>query len=502
MTRPPRQPLRVRLVLLVVALTAAGLAIAGVASTALLRTYLTDRVDEQLLESARPVANVPHLEPGGGTSPPGAPRGPLPGQFYAVLVDAAGTTTQVISTPRDTAAGLPVLPVLTIDQAKATAGVVTTVPSEAGGPAWRALVVPLADGSGSVTVAASLAEVDATVTRLLVLQVVLGVTVLLVVAGSGWLLVRRSLRPLVEVEQVAGQIAAGDLSRRVPGADDRTEVGQLAGAFNTMVDRIQDSFEAQAASEAAARESEARMRRFIADASHELRTPLTSVRGFAELYRQGAVEGPEQVAHVMGRIEDQAQRMGLLVDDLLLLARLDRQRPLASTPVDLVTVAADVVHDAQLTAPDRSLGLHVVEGDRPPVVLGDADRLRQVVTNLVGNALRHTPADARVDVTVRVASDPVADADADPGGAARVVLEVRDTGPGLPPDAADRVFERFYRADAARSRDDGGTGLGLAIVAALVRAHGGRVEVDSVAGVGATFRVVLPAVPLEQHAAP
>jgi two-component system OmpR family sensor kinase len=233
----------------------------------------------------------------------------------------------------------------------------------------------------------------------------------------------------------------------------------------------------------AARESERRMRRFVADASHELRTPLTSIRGFAELYRQGAVPDEEELGRLMQRIEDEAKRMGVLVEDLLLLARLDQERPLAQAPVDLLALATDAVHDARAVAPDRPISLDVGRTDPPPVVTGDEARLRQVLGNLVMNALKHTP--AGTPVTVRLATEGGAD------DAPRAVLEVADEGPGMPPDIAAHVFERFYRADQAR-RHDGSTGLGLAIAAALVTGHGGRIAVDTLPGAGATFRIELP----------
>jgi two-component system OmpR family sensor kinase len=232
------------------------------------------------------------------------------------------------------------------------------------------------------------------------------------------------------------------------------------------------------------------MRRFVADASHELRTPLTTIRGFAELYRQGAARDPAELDRLMRRIEDQAARMGLLVEDLLLLARLDQQRPLDRSPVDLLALAADAVTDASAVAPDRRIELVLGSGDDRPrhalVVLGDSERLRQVLANLVGNALRHTPAGSPVEVRVGEAA-----LDGHPAAA----LEVVDHGPGLTPEQTERVFERFYRADPARSGADGGTGLGLSIVAALVAMHGGTVQVDSVPGRGARFRVVLPLAP-------
>ncbi|HET9944754.1 MAG TPA: HAMP domain-containing sensor histidine kinase, partial [Actinomycetes bacterium] len=267
--------------------------------------------------------------------------------------------------------------------------------------------------------------------------------------------------------------------------DPRTEVGRLSGAFNGMVDQIEAAFRAREASESAAVASEDRMRRFVADASHELRTPLTSIRGFAELYRQGAVRETAELDRVMRRVEDEASRMGLLVEDLLLLARLDQARPLRKEPVDLLDVVTDAAHDARVLAPDRQVDLDV-RGDQAPVVLGDDARLRQVVTNLVSNALTHTPAGTPVAVTLETAAEP------DPETPGRVRVGVHDQGPGLTAEERDRVFERFYRADPSRTRAAGGSGLGLSIVAALVAAHGGQVTVESAPGRGSAFFVDLP----------
>jgi two-component system OmpR family sensor kinase len=293
----------------------------------------------------------------------------------------------------------------------------------------------------------------------------------------------------VEVEHTAAAIAGGDLSRRIPERPSSTEVGRLTRSLNGMLSQIESAFRAREA-------SEARTRRFAADASHELRTPLASIRGFAELYRQGAVP-PDEVPRTMGRIEDEARRMGSLVEDLLLLARLDEQRPTRSDPVDLAVIAGDAVHDARGLDPGRTVslvGLRPDGGPVPALVRGDEDRLRQVVANLVANAVRHTPAGTPIEVAVGVETG---SADGAPGadGASRVaVLEVRDHGAGLAPEQASRVFERFYRVDASRQRGrGGGSGLGLSIVAAVVAAHRGTVQVTQTPGGGATFRVQLPA---------
>jgi two-component system OmpR family sensor kinase len=259
-------------------------------------------------------------------------------------------------------------------------------------------------------------------------------------------------------------------------------MGRLSRALNAMLEQVERAFGARAASEARARRSEERMRRFIADASHELRTPLTSIRGFAELHRQGAVTDPSEMSELLSRIEDEATRMGLLVDDLLQLARLDQERPLTLAPVDLVDVVGSAVAAAQASAPDREIDVEAA-GDGDLSVSGDEPRLRQVVTNLLDNALAYSPASA--PVTVRLGSARRDERDL-------VSIEVVDRGPGLTAEQSERVFERFYRVDAARSRAQGGTGLGLSIVAAITRAHGGTVEVDSTPGHGTTFRVLLP----------
>jgi two-component system OmpR family sensor kinase len=356
------------------------------------------------------------------------------------------------------------------------------VPSVNGHTDWRVMTGQL-PGGYTLVVATDLGRDQAAITRLVAIEAIVGLIVLAVLGAAGYVLVRNSLRPLTEVETTARAIAAGDLSRRVPEGNERTEVGRLATSLNGMLSRIETAFHAQQASEEQARGSETRMRRFVADASHELRTPLTSIRGFAELYRQGAVRSDEDVRRLMERIEAEGARMGLLVEDLLLLARLDQQRPLTFSPVDLAGIAGDAVHDAKAVQPDRPIVLHLDESlTDVPVVRGDEGRLRQVVGNLVTNALTHTPAGTKVTVTVGQAAD-------DPDV---LVLTVADAGPGMDPADAERAFERFYRADASRTRAAGGTGLGLAIVSSLVAAHGGSVGLDTAPGEGAVVTVRLP----------
>jgi two-component system, OmpR family, sensor kinase len=478
-----RTPLQVKLIVAVLALVAVALAVIGLASVAALDGYLVGRLDDQL----QLVAGGSARERPPGFDGPGPHRGP-PSPYLVQYRLADGRLDEQDENPLEEGRPPPRVP---DDPAwfEANTGGTATVPATGGGGRWRVAVEPRRDGSGgSVVVAASLDGIDATIRQLRLVDLGVSLVVLAVLAGAGAAVVRASLRPLVEIEQTARAIAAGDLTRRVPDRDPRTEVGRLGRALNTMLAQIESAFGARAASEASARRSEDRMRRFVADASHELRTPLTTIRGFAELYRQGAARDPAELDRLMRRIEDQAARMGLLVEDLLLLARLDQQRPLDRQPVDLLALAAEAVNDARALALDRRIELVLggaADGDqgRALVVLGDDRRLRQVLANLVGNAFTHTPAGSPVEVRVGGAS-----LDGRPGAA----VEVVDHGPGLTPEQAERVFERFYRADPARSPADGGTGLGLSIVAALVAVHGGTVEVDSVPGRGARFRVVLP----------
>ena len=482
-----RTPLRVKLIVAVLALVAVALALISLASVTALRGYLVGRLDDQL-ERVAPGFVQPR-PPGPGPGGPGGHEHRPPSPYLVQLRNADGTLDQEPGADTlEAGQGRPALPA---DGAwfQAHMGRPLTVPGEGGGH-WRVLVQPRQGGSGgSVVVAASLAGIDNAVAWLQRLDLLVSLAVLLVVAGVGVAIVRASLRPLVEMEQTAEAIAAGDLTRRVPDRDPRTEVGRLAAALNSMLAQIEAAFRARAASEATARRSEERMRRFVADASHELRTPLTTIRGFAELYRQGAARDPGELDRLMRRIEDQAARIGLLVEDLLLLARLDQQRPLDRRPVDLLALAAEAVNDARAVAPDRRIELQLANGDgggaagSPLVVLGDEDRLRQVIANLMSNALTHTPAGSPIELRAGTRRD---------DGSSHAAIEVVDHGPGLNQEQAERVFERFYRADPARTRAHGGTGLGLSIVAALVAAHGGTVEVRSVPGRGASFRVLLP----------
>ena len=486
-----RTPLRIKLVALLIGLLVLGLAVTGVAAWATMRNYLLGQIDTTLASQSPGIAgsiDSTVQRVGGDLSllacpgeNPGPERFGTRTNYYFQVSNTSGVLACV---PGDgSARSAPAFPATTASQAASERGVQFTVASQDGNQRWRAQVVASPDGT-VVFIAYSLDGLENTVRQLVLIEIVGGLIVVLLLGVLGYALVRRSLRPLVEVEQAAEDIAAGDLTRRVPELDPSTEVGRLSRAFNTMLTRIEAAFRAREESEAEAKVSEERMRRFVADASHELRTPLTSIRGFAELYRQGAVPDPADISRIMRRIEDQATRMGLLVEDLLMLARLDQQRPLDLEPVDLLTIAGEAVQDARALEPDRPVELVVPDDGPPPIVLGDGTRLRQVVGNLMSNALTHTPPGTPITISVRT-----------DGGFGE--LDVADRGPGMSAEDAAHVFERFYRADSSRARTSGGTGLGLSIAAALVAAHSGALTVQTAPGQGATFSLRIPSVPAD-----
>lgn len=488
-------PLRIGLVIAMVSLAAVVLVASGIAVTSSLSRSLTSRTDEQLYDAARswaqprpmkqvtvdghtwwvPADSAPTFSPTRASSE-------QPRRFFELHKGPDGTRYNEFPGGTDDGS-VPDIEDYT-GPAPATVGSVGDSSTQ-----WRVLTV--SNSSGSTTLGLPLTENHQTVSRLVYFELGVGAAALLLLGGAGYLVVRRSLRPLREVEVTAAAIAGGDLHRRVPVRGVDTEVDHLARSLNEMLTRIQQGVVATEESEAAAKRSEDRMRQFVADASHELRTPLTTIRGFAELYRQGA---STDATMVLSRVEAEAQRMGLLVEDLLMLADLDARRPLEAEPVDLLALAGDAVHNAQAVAahqqrstdqPDRDIRLEICSGTGTLEVVGDEARLRQVLTNLLGNALTHTP--AGTPVTVRLTPS-----------AESVRIDVADKGPGLTPEAATRVFERFYRTDASRTRSSGGSGLGLSIVQALVVAHGGTVAVDSTVGQGATFTVVLPRRPARE----
>jgi len=514
---PNRTPLRTKLLAALLALVIIALAAISVSSFWLLRSYLTSQDD-------------PNLRAAYGYIVSNQDYPPLPGQVYPfhsnILV---GIEQQGVPlTPASTQGGelgsggyskmqsLPAVPTSQV-WADLNNGKLQTVSAQSGTDTWRIISGPISfqlttstgsteQATGTLVVAVDLGDVNAVIGRLALAELIVGAAIVCVLALAGAMVVRSNLRPLVEIEETAEQIAAGHLNLRVPGRDPHTEIGSLGRSLNTMLSQIESAFHAREQSEAAAHQSEERMRRFIADASHELRTPLTAIRGFAEYYRQrgGMVTqqdtsglSPAELDRIMQRVEKEAARMGLLVEDLLLLARLDQQRPLAQQPVDLLSLAGDAVHDARMMAPDRSIDLSVQPG-AAFLIIGDEQRLRQVVGNLMSNALTHTPDGSPIEVSIgsgvldpRVTDSPPA-----------ATIDVTDHGPGMTPDQAHRVFERFYRADQARTSTTGGNGLGLAIVRALVAAHGGIASVRTSPGLGATFRIALPLAPEAQGGLP
>jgi two-component system, OmpR family, sensor kinase len=486
--------LRTRLVLGVLVLAVIGLVTADVATYLSLRSFLFDRTDRSL-ETTHRVVETTLLRR--GPSSPDDYRtlfAAAPGVFFQVRRPGGDVifTALTPSISGNDSAPLPVVP------AKITVPAATPVTESGGaggGPpeqgAGRYLTVAAVSGGGHyrlrasldpgpnvvLIVGVSLHDVESTLDRLLLIELLVTGAVLAAIVGLGLWIVRIGLRPLDAIGATAGAIAAGDLTQRVDRAEERTEIGRLGLALNGMLGQIESAFNAREA-------SERRLRRFVADASHELRTPLAGVRAYAELFRRGARERPDDLERAMGGIERESERMGLLVDDLLLLARLDEGRPLDRKPVELGEIAVESVETARAVEPERSISIET----EPAVVIGDRDRLRQVIDNLLSNVRAHTPPGTAAHVTVSHADG-------------EAVLEVRDEGPGMTDEASDRVFERFYRSDASRSRQSGGVGLGLSIVAAVVEAHDGAVSLKAPEGEGAAFRITMPLADLSESLA-
>jgi two-component system, OmpR family, sensor kinase len=528
-----RTSLRTKLITGLLALVIVAIAAISISGVWVLRSYLTEQYDSQLRSAQHSVYN--ELVTGERIVQPGEthPVDPLLNVYAGVQQPG------VALKPPNSHSGIPYaghgeaqsVPAVPTSQlwAAVNSEKLVTVPAQSGSDTWRVIVEPITyvlptttgqieQVNGTLVVGADLGNINATIGGLAVTILIIGLIVVCILALAIVVVVRASLRPLVDIEATAGEIAAGHLNRRVPERDPRTEIGSLGRSLNTMLSQIETAFHAQEASEAAAHHSEERMRRFIADASHELRTPVTAIRGFAEYYRQrgGLVRHwdrdlteqtdaadsvaadapaeagltPRDLDRIMVRVEKEAARMGLLVEDLLLLARLDKQRPLVRQPVDLLSLAADAVGDARLLAPARTIDLSVQPG-AAFLVIGDEARLRQVIGNLMSNALTHTPDGTPIEVSISSGTlDPQAG-----NRTPAVLLDVTDRGPGMTQEQARRVFERFYRADQARTRATGGSGLGLAIVRALVVAQGGVASLRTAEGQGATFRIALPLAP-------
>ena len=481
MPHPARWTLRRRLVLSVVGLLALASIIIGTVSVLALQGFLVGRLDSQLTATTGRSLQIV----GQGSDVPQAPRfltlpGQRPGMLGAVIIDGA-VFAGVLE-----ASGL---------QKPLSATQVSQFLSVA--PDGKPVTVNLGGSLGDYRVAVNrirsnvllvtglpMSDVQATLLQLVVVIAIVTAVALAVAAAGGTLIVRLALRPLSRVVATASHVAELPLDRgevalavRVPqaDADPGTEVGKVGAAINRMIDHVASALTARQA-------SENKVRQFVADASHELRTPLASIRGYAELTRRGNFVLPDDVVHSIGRVESEAVRMTSLVEDLLLLARLDEGRDLQRAPVDLGQLLANAVSDAHAAGREHEWRLDVP--DAPVVIDGDATGLQQVVTNLLANARIHTPAGTQVTVAL------------DRGAANTAVITVADNGPGIPDETKAVLFERFARGERSRSRAAGSTGLGLAIVRAVVASHGGTVSVTSEPG-DTVFRVALPLAPIQ-----
>jgi two-component system OmpR family sensor kinase len=482
-----RLSLRARLLIGVVALAAIGLGAADVATYTSLRSFLLERVDKTLEAGHAQVERTafpqeqpgqgqrggPHTQPRGGDGPPAegidwyqvrTPGGHVVSGGFLI---AGGSPPKLPAEIRLPAAG-------TGPNGERTSYFTVSSQNSSTSYRVRASIEPQ-QPNRVLIVATKLDDVLGTLHRLVLIELIATIGVLAAITGLGLWVVRLGLRPLGEIENTASAIAAGDLSRRVERAEPKTEVGRLGLALNAMLAQIETAFKARQASEAKLLRSDQKLRQFIADASHELRTPLAAVRAYAELFSRGAASRPADLARSMSGITREAERMSLLVDDLLLLARLDEGRPLEQTPVELADVVGEAVDAARVVDDQRPIDVDV----EPATVIGDRDRLRQLIDNLFANVRAHTPAGTPVSVRLQ-RSDGMAQ------------LSVSDSGPGLTEQEAAQVFERFYRVDSSRTRASGGVGLGLSIVSAVAEAHGGSAGARPTPGGGATFVVAIP----------
>ncbi|MEP7045549.1 MAG: HAMP domain-containing sensor histidine kinase [Ilumatobacteraceae bacterium] len=500
--------LRARLVAAVCTVSLVALGSAGVATYTLFSKSQLRQVDDALQRTHEPLEELVASEGGSGVAPVAVDAdggtndgGASPGVVsvadadHDLEVSIAQIAPGLLVTVIDASGGLEVsLPArepghtpVSIDINSLTLPPVTTgsfrdqplystASSDDDSVDMRLRTSRLSDGSVLV-LGLSLRDAAESERRLVTIEFIVASISLIAAAVLGWLLVRVGLRPLREVERTALAIASGgDLDHEVPGSDRSTEIGRVAAALNTMLGRIRIAFTERDAKERALEESEAKMRRFVADVSHELRTPLAAVVAYAELFERGARDRPADLERALRGISLESGRMGELVEELLLLAHLDEGRPLEVKRVDLVEVVVDAIAAARAVSSDWPISLHV---DDVVVIDGDAGRLRQVVDNLLANVRTHTPPGTATSVHVGVQD-----------GQAAIV--VADNGPGMTADQSARVFERFFRADPSRSRESGGAGLGMAIVHAIVTAHRGHISLDTTPQRGVRITVLLP----------
>ena len=476
--------LRSRLSLGIVLLTAMGFIAASFATQSLLKGYLLTQVDDQLVAISE--AAVPRIERGGiaidedgDDERPGRGLGRGLGAPAPLSQIPTSTSITVLGSDGAVLGGLGG----NLGGASITSYLAGLLPEEvavhgdeaftiaAPGPDFRVIARPLTSPAGTFVAAQNLGELERTLARLTFLFGLIGLALLILIATASRAVIKIGLRPLEDAEKTAGEIAAGNYSARMPETDPGTEVGRLVSSLNSMLSRIEKSFAIQ-------NESENKLRRFVADASHELRTPITAIRGFSELHRQGAVTGEKETTELLGRIENESKRMGSLVEDLLLLARLDQSREMDSKPVDIKKVVEDSVISARAAGPNHPV--EFISSNDEIFTLGDEVRIHQVVANLLANARAHTPAGTPITVSLSTTD-------------AGVKVTVADKGPGLSLEDQNRIFERFYRTDASRVRTGSdGSGLGLSIVDVVMRAHGGSVSVESTPGMGAVFTLLFP----------
>ena len=476
---PHSLSLRTQLVLVTSVLIALAIAVTSLVAISALRAQMVHQLDEEMKASSSSLVSSI------GTSQ--TRQDGAVGSYRVYILDQRGNVLYSVAGADQQAENEPVLTGWDSEKVKKYHETGTTVNSRTGSNDWRIMPISLESSTNgqasSMVIALPLKQTNQVVALVGVLTFAFGLATLAAAIAMTWVIVTRTFEPLARVEQTAAKIAAGDLSQRIEDYNPSNEIGNLAISLNTMLAQIESSFNAQA-------KSEAKMRRFVGDASHELRTPLVSIRGYSELYRQGALPNDEAVATAMGRIESESKRMGQLVEDLLTLARIDERRESKLAPFNLFHLAVDASNDAYATSPDREVSLVGLTDDVAPTsapVIGDESRMRQVVANLLTNAMRYTPAGTPLEIAVGVREDVP--------GYPLSVIEVRDHGPGIHGEDRERVFERFYRTDTSRSRDTGGTGLGLSIVAAILEQHDGSVHIEETPGGGATFVISLPFYP-------
>ena len=474
-----RWSLRNRLILATLALATVAITASYLAATNSLRSFLISQADSQLaevvettllrLDRAGIESEIENEEDYKNNFRPLRPLGAVPTTTAVTLLDSEGNMIGQIGGQFATSSNLAEFKNLTPQKVVSYQGKPFTIRGIDDQADIRAIARLLPSGVGTVVISVALDSVEQTLQGLIGIFILISFMVLVAIGFVTRSLIKLSLKPLNRIEETAAAIAGGDLSARLPDVNPRTEVGRLTSSLNTMLSRIEDSFEART-------ESENKLRRFVADASHELRTPLTAIRGFAELHRQGAVVGEEKTRELVSRIEKESIRMSTLVEDLLLLARLDQSRELTLDPVDINYLVNEAIASARAAGPEHEIT--VTSNANEVFVLGDSMRIHQAIANLLANARTHTPAGS--EIKVEIFQDE-----------SSTRISVSDNGPGLSLEDQSRIFERFFRADPARVRASGeGSGLGLAIVDAIMKAHGGSVTVDSTLGVGSTFKIV------------